>query len=302
MTADVGFFGPRSVSWRIHKDSSAILGAGRALLIQALHPMVMAVFEQNSDYRDDPWGRLGRTGAYFTDVIYGDAARARSAAEAVRALHARLEGFPDAGSGRVYRADDPDLLLWVHAAAVDSFLTAYRWYGGRVSRHDADRYVREMVVAAELIGIRPADAPASEAELRECLRGFTGLRVTPGAREGMHMILFEPPIPEMLRPLWSVVGAAVVAILPPEVRALYGLRWFSPADAPLRATVYGACRLYNAWSRARPVVDRVGSRIKLVAGSECPARPGHKESHGSGLALPLRREEGSATRGGDFGA
>ena len=270
MGADVGFFGPRSVSWRIHKDSSAILGAGRALLIQALHPMVMAVFEQNSDYREDPWGRLGRTGGYFTDVIYGDTARARAAAEGVRALHARLEGFPDAGSGRVYRADDPDLLLWVHAVAVDSFLTAYRWYGGRLSQRDADRYVLEMVAAAELIGMRPADAPASEAELRRYLRGATGLCLTPGAKEGMHMILFDPPIPEVLQPLWSVVAASVVAILPPGVRALYELRWFSPADVPLRATVYGACQLFNAWSRTRPVVDRVGGRIKVLARPDAP--------------------------------
>src|SRR6266571_1805636 len=114
MGSDHGFFGPGSVSWRLHRDSSAILGAGRALLIQALHPHVMAVFQENSDYREDPWGRLRRTGDYFGDVIYGDTTRALAAAERVRALHARLRPFEDPETGRVYRSDDPGLLLWVH--------------------------------------------------------------------------------------------------------------------------------------------------------------------------------------------
>jgi len=55
-----------------------------------------------------------------------------------------------------------------------------------------DRYLSEMLVAAELVGIDPDDAPASEGELRDYLAGVTGLRLTPGAEEAMHMILFEP--------------------------------------------------------------------------------------------------------------
>src|SRR5207237_9579507 len=81
MATDEGFFGPSSVSWRIHRDASAILGAGRALLMQALDPHVMEVFLKNTDYRDDPWGRLRRTGDYFGDVIFGDTARAVAAGE-----------------------------------------------------------------------------------------------------------------------------------------------------------------------------------------------------------------------------
>src|ERR1051326_5006683 len=113
--SDKGFFGPRSGSWRIHGDSSAIPGAGRALLMQALDPHVMEVFLANSDYRDDPWGRLRRTGDYFRDVIYGDREAALAAGRGVRRLHERLAGVVDPETGRFYRASDPDLLLWVHA-------------------------------------------------------------------------------------------------------------------------------------------------------------------------------------------
>jgi uncharacterized protein (DUF2236 family) len=157
----------------------------------------------------------------------------------------------------VYRADDPDLLLWVHVVAVDSFLAAYRRYGGRLSAQDGDRYVREMVEAAELIGLARAGVPSNEGELRDYLDGITGLRLTPGARAGMHMILFDPPIPEAFRPLWRVVAAAVIALLPPEIRSLYALRWFPPADVPVRVVVFGACRTFNAWHKARRWAARV---------------------------------------------
>jgi uncharacterized protein (DUF2236 family) len=258
MATDDGLFGPSSVSWRIHRDASAMPAAGRALLMQALNPHVMDVFLKNSDYRDDPWGRLRRTGDYFGDIIFGDSARADAAGERVRALHERLEGVPDPATGRVYRAGDPDLLLWVHATAVDSFLTSYRWYGGWLPPSAGDRYVAEMVVAAELVGIEAGDAPVSEGELGEYLAGVRGLCLTPGAEEGMHMILFDPPIPDLLRPAWSGLAAAVIAILPAEIRAIYGLRWCSVLNLPLRATAFGAGRVFNGWNRLRRVAVSAG--------------------------------------------
>lgn len=247
MGSDQGYFGPDSVSWRLHRDASAIPGAGRALLIQALNPHVMDVFLTNSDYRDDPWGRLRRTGDYFRDVIYGDTARAERAGREVRSLHQRLAGVTDPRSGRVYRAGDPDLLLWVHATAVDSFLASYRRYGGWLGRRDADRYVAEQVKAAELVGIPAGDAPTDEGALRAYLAAVTDLELTPGAEEGMEMILFDPPIPDWLRPAWLGMAAAIVSLLPPHVRALYRLPWLRPLDAPVRLTAFAAGRAFNAW-------------------------------------------------------
>jgi uncharacterized protein (DUF2236 family) len=260
MTRDLGLFGPRSVSWRIHRDSSAIPGAGRALLMQALDPHVMAVFLANSDYRDDPWGRLRRTGDYFRDIIYGDTATAERAGAGVRALHDRLQGVADPASGRFSRASDPDLLLWVHATAVDSFLTAYRRYGGWLSAKEADRYVAEQVTAAELVGIDPADAPASVAELTRYLDGISGLQLTPGAKAGMEMILFDPPIPTWLLPAWLGVAAAIVSILPLPIRQLYGLPWARPLDPGVRAAVFAASRVFNAYNRARRLAAAAGRR------------------------------------------
>ena len=44
-------FGPESVTWRIPGDPSMLVGGFRALLLQAVHPLVMAGFDDNSVFR-----------------------------------------------------------------------------------------------------------------------------------------------------------------------------------------------------------------------------------------------------------
>src|SRR5580698_9910052 len=139
--ADDGFFGPGSVTWRLHADLSVPVSGLRSLLLQALHPLAMAGVDQHSQWRDDPAGRFASTAAYVVTTTYGDRATARAAADRVRKIHEWVRG--------------PDLLIWVHAAQVDSGLTAARLYGASLRDSDADRYVAEMTAAAELVGVPP---------------------------------------------------------------------------------------------------------------------------------------------------
>jgi len=60
MSADVGLFGPDSVTWKLHAEPILVLGGIRALYLQALHPRAVAAIAQNSGYRTDPIGRLLR--------------------------------------------------------------------------------------------------------------------------------------------------------------------------------------------------------------------------------------------------
>ncbi|MDQ3642566.1 MAG: DUF2236 domain-containing protein, partial [Actinomycetota bacterium] len=109
---------------------------------------------------------------------------------------------------------------------------------------EADRYVAEMVRAAELVGLEASAVPASVAELDGYLAGVTGLLLTPAAREGMEVML-SPPLPLAARPLWRLIAAATVAIMPPDIRALYGLEWFAPASFGLKLHVTALCRAIN---------------------------------------------------------
>src|SRR4051812_40745704 len=252
MPGDPGLFGPDSVTWRVHAAPSMLVGGLRALLIQALHPLAMAGVDQHSDYRDDPWGRLRRTTEYVLATTFGDTDTALAAGATVRAVHRHVRGV-DPHTGRSYQADDPELLAWVHNVEVHSFLTAYRRFGGSLPTADADRYVAEMVRAAELVGLPATTVPANVADLRDYLQGVEGLVATPTARRAMRTVL-TPPMPLPLRPLWAIPGAAAVALLPRRVRSLYGIPVVPPADSAVRLAAAGLFRTLGVLSPGAPQV------------------------------------------------
>lgn len=89
---DPGLFGPASVAWRVHGESSMLIGGLRALLLQTLHPLAMAGVADHSDYSHDPWGRLHRTGRFVATTTYGNRAAAEQAVAIVHAIHERIVG------------------------------------------------------------------------------------------------------------------------------------------------------------------------------------------------------------------
>lgn len=223
--ADPGLFGPGSVTWKLHGDPAMAFGGLRALLLQALHPLAMAGVAQHSHFREDPWGRLFRTAEYVATVTYGTRAEADQAGRIVQAVHGRLSGV-EPESGQRYRVDDPHLVLWVHCAEVDSFLSAYRACGGRLAPGEGDAYLREQVAAAALVGVDPADVPDSEAALRDYLRWIRPeLRATAAAQDALRFVL-APPLrgaAAAAQPLWLWVAAMAFRQLPAWARRLYGL-------------------------------------------------------------------------------
>jgi uncharacterized protein (DUF2236 family) len=256
---DPGLFGPDSVAWRVHASPSMLLGGMRALLIHALEPRAMAGVAQHSDYKSDPWARLSRTIEYVMATTYGDTATAKQAVAHVKAVHRRVRGI-DPWTGRPYSAGDPELLLFVHAVEVHSFITAYRRYGGPLPDADADRYVAEMVRAAMLIGLKKADVPANLADLRAYVRGLDDLQVTPDARHALRTVL-APPLPMALRPLSMVASAAAVGLLPARLRAMYGLPWFAPAEPVVRATAFTLVRGLGVIVPEPPVIRSARKRV-----------------------------------------
>jgi uncharacterized protein (DUF2236 family) len=259
MSGDAGIFGPDSVAWRIHADPVMLVGGLRALLVQALEPRAMAAVDQHSAFREDPWGRLERTTHFVLATTYGDTAAAEAAAARVRAVHTRIHGI-DPVTGEAYAANDPDLLLWIHAVEVESFLLAYRTYAGRVSSADGDRYVAEMARVAEMVELPGGMAPQTEGELRAYLRSVRGLRATAPAFEGLRVVLF-PPMDLKYRPLWAIPTTAAIAILPGYARRLYRIPWFPPAAVPVRTGVFALSRMVNLVTRTPPPLQAARERV-----------------------------------------
>lgn len=269
-STDAGLFGPDSVTWRIHGDPSMVLGGFRALILQAVHPLVMAGFDDNSFFRGDPWGRLRRTGDWVSTVTYGTTAEARTAGRRLRRLHASLAPGVEPESGQSYRVDDPDLLLWVHCTEVESFLTTYRRSGGRLRRGEGDRYVAEMVASAELVGIPTGMVPSSEADLADYYRSVRpNLRVTAVALRNV-LWGFAPPMPAWVRyatparPAWATLVGIAAALLPPWARRLYRLPGLPTTDlsATLAArAVRGALLVVPGQLASNPAHREARSRV-----------------------------------------
>lgn len=271
---DAGLFGPDSVTWRIHGDQSMALAGFRALLLQAVHPVVMAGFNDNTVWFDDMWGRLQRTGDWVGTVTYGTTAEAEKAGRVLRRIHAALPPGVEPESGVPYRVDDPELLRWVHVTEVESFLSTYRRCGGLLRPGDADRYVDEMRTSAELVGLERHTVPANEAEIQDYYDYVRPqLRVSKVAKSNTLKFLL-PPMPRWVRlgtparPAWAGMVGLGIAMLPPWARRLYGLPGLPTTDLLATANGYAVRRALAALPlviTGNPAYGRALRRTRTLA-------------------------------------
>jgi uncharacterized protein (DUF2236 family) len=247
---DSGFFGPESVSWRVHRETTVLFGGARALLMQAAHPLVVAGASKTGFYRKNPWQRLYRTLDLTYALTFGSRERALAAADHINAVHRTVHGV-DEVTGLPYDAFDPDLLLWVHACLVDSALVFERLTVGRLDDEGRQRFHEEQMVAAELVRLPRDRIPPTVPELRAWMDGVIGsgiLRVTDAAREVAAMY-HHPPREAEWRPVLRAVRWWAFGTLPAPIREMYGVRWNPAKELTLRATL--------RWLRTvRPAIPR----------------------------------------------
>ena len=261
-----GFFGPDSVTWRVDREMVLFLGGPRSLLLQIAHPAVAAAVEEHSDFRVDPLGRLNRTlDAVFT-IVFGDRASAREAAARVVRRHGPVKGVIDETSsspwsGKAYRAQDPELLLWVHATLVDTALLVYERVVRKLERRDAERYYEESCVVGEMLGIPRAVLPKTLADFEDYFRsmvdgptlhvgriartqkedivrlepsyGFTSIYGAEWGKQWGRAIDRAP----VKRVYGDVVRVVAAGMLPPRLREAYGYRWTRADRVAYRALI-----------------------------------------------------------------
>jgi uncharacterized protein (DUF2236 family) len=224
--ADPGWFGPDSVAWRLHADTSMFVAGLSAFALQALHPLALAGVADHSSFATDFLGRVQRTGEFVQGVVYGTSAEAERHCAAVRRVHRQVVGT--APDGRPYSANDPELLEWVHLGEYAAIAAAYRRFGARpLSDADLDRYVAEVGVVGEAMGV--GSPPRSWAELDARLQRFRpSLAVGEQAVVALRFLREPPGLPAAVRPAWRVAFAGATACLPPFARRLLSLPEPSP--------------------------------------------------------------------------
>lgn len=211
-----GLFSPDTITWKIHSDPAMAVGGIRALLQQALHPDAMDGVAKNSNFREDAWGRLQRTGDYVSTLTFAESKDAHALASRVRKIHSSLG------------LDDPHLLLWVHMSMIDSFLDIARRSGLQLTDQEADQYIFEMVTFAELVGIATAEIPTNFAEMQTYFQTIAPeLRASDDAKRAA-LFLTLPPLPTAIRlatpaaPAWASLALLAASSLPHWARKLYG--------------------------------------------------------------------------------
>ena len=261
---DEPLFGPGSMTWRIHSDPVFAVGGVRALIMQALHPLAMAAVDQHHSFEDDFWGRLERTTSYVSTLTFDPATSARRSAARVRGIHRKLRGI-DPKTGLEFRLDRPDLLLWVHCCEVDSLLSTARRAGAPIGEQDADTYLREQVLTAEMVGIPAVMVPTTVVALAEYFAGVRPeLALTPEARRGVKRLAI-PPMTTWVkyltpaRPAWAGLAGLAFALQPKWARRLYKLPGLPTTDlaatAALRAIRAGVVALPEKWTGPPHVVQ-----------------------------------------------
>ncbi len=233
--SDLGLFGPLSASWQIHGDPSGFVGGIRALLLQALSMRAMRAVTEFSDYRADPWGRLLRTSDFIMTTTYRSEVAAANAIAQVRRVHESISGF-DPGSGQEYSASSPELLAFIHNCFVDSMLASYQVFVRPLPPEIQLKYLAEQAVIARALGAKMSAVILDPSRLAPAIEGFSDIGMSEGARRAYEDIS-NPSFPSLaviLGPLWRLVFAAALDLLPPFAQEFYQVGDFRPA-AILRA-------------------------------------------------------------------
>ncbi len=215
---DPGLLGPHSSAWQVHAHFlSMMVGGIASLVVQALHPRALAGVWDHSSFRDDMAARLGRTAFFIAATTYGGREMAEQAIERVRRIHQQVQGWD--AQGQAYRADEPQLLAWVHLAECTSFMRAYDVHGRpALPAHDQDRYFADMALMGQAMGA--GDLPTNRAASERALLAYLPqLRCDERTRYVLDLLDHYPTEPPYQSLMKWVVRAAHHS-LPPWVHGI----------------------------------------------------------------------------------
>lgn len=213
-------FPPDSVAWRVNGDvTTMMIGGVSGLLLQMLHPAVLAGVWDHSDFRADMHGRLRRTAKFIAVTTYDHADAGRAAIDKVNRIHAKLRGvLPD---GTPYRVSDPELLAWVHVTETISFLDAWiRYAEPGMPLAEQDAYFDEMARIGEALHADPL--PRSRAEAEALIARFRPqLRADARTREVAAMVMRQTLGMPAVDVAAGVIMQAGMDLLPDWARAMH---------------------------------------------------------------------------------
>ncbi|MDT7797905.1 MAG: hypothetical protein QOI78_1338 [Actinomycetota bacterium] len=262
-----------TAAWKYFGDFRDGLLAGQVLVLQVAHPVVAAGVRDHSNYTEDPWTRLMRTGASLSIYVYGGVSGARVEAARLRQLH---RAFTGVSGGRRYSALNPPAYAWVHATLVKVPVDVQRFFGQPLSTSELGEYYAQMRDIGRMLGVREQDLPpdwaAFERYYDEMVAEFDLNPTITTLFETIRTV--DKPVSWLPDSWWRLHARVQMfllrATLPPEFRARLGLQWTDddqrrftrfakwvrllslPIPAGLRTAHMRWIGKLNVWFRAHP--------------------------------------------------
>lgn len=262
--------GDPSISRRINAERIVLLGWGRAILLQLAHPLIAAGVHEHSGFRATTWAavtRLYHTVHAMLALTFGTDAERERALDGIRQIHRRVHGtlktatrrFP---AGTPYSAENPDLVLWVHATLLESVPLAYERLVGPLTIAERDAYCAEAAPVAVALAARSHEVPRTWADARAYLdRVYASgdLEVTEQASMLARAVLSPPAAAAWIAgPATWINRIVTLGLLPPQIRRHYRFEWtrgnqrtFNALVPSLRATRRLLPRAVTVWPEAR---------------------------------------------------
>lgn len=228
---DPGILGPGSTAWLIGRERLLLASGPAALLLQVAHPLVAEGVAVHSTFTADPLRRLRGTLDAVLTVTFGDGDQVRAAAWRVGRRHRLVTGTLPVATGSLaagtpYRAQDPDLALWVFATLVWTSVVVTDGFVGPMPPAERDAYYRDMTQVARRFGVPASVLPADWSALDRYVadRVRHDLTVGPTATLLAGQVLAPDP-PLLAGPARRLPALLAAGVLPPAVRDAYGLPW-----------------------------------------------------------------------------
>lgn len=263
---------------KLNGERLVILSWSRAILLQMAHPLIATGVAQHSTFRGGAGAAArrahGTIGAMLSLTFGDDDAREATLAR-IRGIHRTVRGtLPrPAGpfaAGTPYSAEDPELLLWVHATLLESIPDVYQRLVGPLGSGELDAFCAESAPTLVALGGDDRRAPRSWRALCDYVADVhrSGvLAITQEARDIADGVL-APRIGGLPFPGGSFHRLITIGLLPESIRRGYGFPWDEKRARRLDRTL----RFLRAARRMMPdVVARWSqSRRRHQTGGRAP--------------------------------
>jgi uncharacterized protein (DUF2236 family) len=256
------------VTRRINAERLALLGWGRAILLQLAHPLIAAAVYDHSSFRATTWSaaaRLRSTIHAMLALTFGTDAEREHALHGIGAIHRRVHGTLPGGvgpfpAGTPYSAEDGSLVLWVHLTLLESVPLVYELFVAPLSDAERDAYCAEAAWVAIALGADPAQVPRTwDHVCAELARIYASgaIAVGPQARE-LGRSVVSPGIGRFVPPAGWLNRLVTVGLLPPRIREEYGFAWHARRQRTFERVVPIVCAVRRhlpdrvaLWAEAR---------------------------------------------------